>query len=97
MSAKLSNDDSCAVDLLLDRDAATATGLNSCFSVGPSQVLRERLTRVEALLHVLDHYRAGEPGADLAARTMARCDQAAQARTARTQPAQSSVTTRPIV
>jgi hypothetical protein len=95
MSPRLSNDDSCAVDLLLDREAVTATEINSCFSVGPSQVLQERLTRVEALLHVLDNYRAAEPSGDLVARTLERCDRAAQAKAAHATPAQPAITARP--
>ena len=43
---QLSNDDSCAVDLILDRDAANE-GINSCFSMDASQKLQERISRVE--------------------------------------------------
>ena len=95
MSVILNNDDRCAVDLILDRDSASTGGLNSCFSMDASNRLGERITRVEALLHLLNHHRAEEPSADLVSRTMARCDQAAHARSTQprpTQPAGNSVT-----
>ena len=87
MSVSLNNDDRCAVDLILDRDSAATGGLNSCFSLDASNVLRERITRVERLLHLLDNHPAEEPAADLVTRTLVRCDQAAQTR-ATHQPSQ---------
>jgi hypothetical protein len=95
---RLNNDDSCAVDLILDRDSTRTPGdISSCFSIGGSQVIQERLAAVEHLLHGLGQFRAEEPAPDLVARTMARCDQAAQANKAtRAHPAHPSVTARPL-
>ena len=97
MSVSLSNDDRCAVDLILDRDSAATAGLNSCFSMDASNVLRERITRVERLLHLLDNHPAEDPAADLLARTLARCDQAAQVRTTQPQPSQAAAATRTVM
>jgi hypothetical protein len=95
MSVSLSNDDRCAVDLILDRSSLSPGELNSCFSVGASNVLQERLTRVETLLRMLDQHRAPEPAGDLVARTMARCDQAADAKAARNQPSHPATVANP--
>jgi len=73
MSVSLSNDDRCAVDLLLENAQPPSQGMNSCFTQQPSSTMQERLTRVEALLHLLDHDLAPEPAPDLVARTMSRC------------------------
>jgi hypothetical protein len=95
MSVKLNNDDRCAVDLILDRSSLSPGELNSCFSVGASNVLQERLTRVESLLKVLDHHPVPEPAADLLAKTIARCDQAADARAARNQQSHPATVANP--
>jgi hypothetical protein len=73
MSASLSNDDRCAVDLLLENAQPGSQGISSCFTKTASSTMQERLTRVEALLHLLDADVAPEPANDLAARTVARC------------------------
>jgi hypothetical protein len=97
MSLRLNNDDSCAVDLILDRDSTRSPGeLNSCFSIGGSQILQERLAAAENVLQVLGNYRADEPAGDLATRTLARCDQAAQSRVPHAHPAHPAVTARPL-
>lgn len=74
MSASLSNDDRCAVDLLLEHASPGTTGISSCFTTAPSAAVQQRLERVEKLLHVLDAHTAGEPADDLAARTLAYCE-----------------------
>ena len=97
MSLRLNNDDSCAVDLILDRDSTRSPGdLNSCFSIGSSQVIQERLAAAESLLQTQGQYRAEEPAGDLMARTMARCDQAAQAKATRANPAHAPISARPL-
>ncbi|HSI35539.1 MAG: hypothetical protein ACAI43_16090 [Phycisphaerae bacterium] len=74
MSAKLTNDDRCVVDLLLDRPTQTGGHLpTTCFTTAPSAHLEQRLARVEQLLHSLDAFVAAEPSNDLLARTLARC------------------------
>ena len=73
--SRLSNDDSCAVDLLLDRDQ---NGV--CYSTSSSESVIARLSSVETVLKRLDLLPAGDPSADLFARTIARVDQAAQTR-----------------
>jgi len=75
MSAKLTNDDRCVVDLLLDRPTTTNTGQlpTTCFTTAASAHLEQRLARTEQLLHSLDAFVAAEPPNDLLARTLARC------------------------
>ena len=77
MSASLSNDDRCAVDLLLENAQPPSQGISSCFTKAASSAMQARLTRVETLLHLLDNDVAPEPAQDLAARTIARCTQKA--------------------
>jgi hypothetical protein len=72
MSASLSNDDRCAVDLLLE-NAPPAQGGVSCFTKSASSDMQKRLAKVEEILHLLDEHVAPEPAKDLAARTVARC------------------------
>jgi len=95
MTVSLSNDDRCAVDLILDRSSLSPGELNSCFSVGASNVLQERLTRVESLLKMLGHHPVPEPAADLLARTLARCDQAADAKAASNRAAHPATVSNP--
>src|SRR5690348_13873697 len=73
MSAKLSNDDCCAVDLLLEH--AQTPGISQCFTQETSSNVRERLSRVEKLLNMLHHFAPDEPPADLLHATLSRCDQ----------------------
>ena len=74
MSAKLTNDDRCAVDLLLDHTGITtqAGPINACFTTAPAE-LHQRLRKVEELLHNLDACPVSEPPSDLLARTLTRC------------------------
>ena len=73
----LSNDDRCAVDLMLERNESVTQGINNCFTVAPSANMQQRLTRVEKLLHLLDAHPTSDPAHDLVARTLARCDERA--------------------
>ena len=78
MSSRLTNDDSCAVDLMLERghqpNGGGQNGMSPCFTTAPSADVQQRLTRVEQLLHLLDFYTVAEPASDLIARTLARCE-----------------------
>jgi hypothetical protein len=86
---RLNNDDRCAVDLMLERSGeAGPQGINNCFTVAPSSDMQQRLTRVEQLLHVLDAHPVADPPSDLAARTLARCEQQARVTPAQSVPAQ---------
>jgi hypothetical protein len=91
MSVRLSNDDCCAVDLMLERSGTGPQGVTNCFTAAPSNEMQQRLTRVEKILHLLDSHTAADPAQDLAARTLARCDQ--QARIAASVP----TTTQPAI
>jgi hypothetical protein len=85
MSLSLSNDDSCAVDLLLERGHQPNGGnggISPCFTTAPSDSVLQRLTRVEQILHLLDHHIAAQPASDLVARTLARCERTAAIQTA---------------
>jgi hypothetical protein len=89
MSFSLSNDDRCAVDLLLDRDQ---DGI--CYTQASSQNVESRLAAIENLLHKLDSMPHPDPSSDLVARTLARVDQDAQLRTVPGVPTQPIVTAR---
>jgi len=78
MSAKLNTDDSCLVDMLLER--STTQGINSCFTEAASSEVRERLTHIEQILHRLDLYTVPEPPENLVARTVERCEGRAKGR-----------------
>jgi hypothetical protein len=90
---RLSNDDRCAVDLILERDGAGSDGINNCFTAAPSAEMQGRLNQVEKILHLLDAHAPAEPASDLLARTLARCDQQAQVNRAMPVPAQPGATT----
>jgi hypothetical protein len=75
MNFKLSNDDSCAVDLLLEHaQPGVNGGFSPCFSTAPSQTMLDRLSRVEGLLTVLGALPEVEPSGDLITRTLERCE-----------------------
>jgi hypothetical protein len=88
---RLSNDDCCAVDLMMERSGNGPQGITNCFTVAPSDEMQQRLTRVEKILHLLDLHTAADPDQDLVARTLARCDQ--QARVAASVP----TSTQPVI
>jgi hypothetical protein len=71
MSA-LSNEDRCAVDLLLEHAQYASQG-PACFTQADSGEMQARLTRVEALLKTLGTYEVSDPSPDLTARTLSRC------------------------
>src|SRR5690348_15979902 len=75
MGVNVSNDDCCAVDLLLERSATGPQGINNCYTVASSSDMQQRLTRIESTLHLLDFHTATDPGQDLSAKTLARCGQ----------------------
>ena len=79
MSLSLSNDDRCAVDLLLEH-AQPGQSMSPCFTQAPSAELQQRLSRVEKILHLLDLQPVSEPPVDLVAKTMARIDSTAPVR-----------------
>src|SRR4051812_10397440 len=75
MSIQLSNDDSCAVDLILEHARPGANGGSApCYTAAPSATMLERLTRVEELLNIFGALPAEEPGEDLITRTLERCE-----------------------
>jgi hypothetical protein len=90
---RLSNDDRCAVDLILERDGTGSDGISNCFTAAPSTEMQARLTRVEKILHLLDASTPVEPASDLVARTLARCDQQVQIDRAMPVPAQPGTST----
>jgi hypothetical protein len=71
MSA-LSNEDRCAVDLLLEHAQYASQG-PACFTQADSGEMQERLTRMESLLSALHAYKVSDPSHDLSARTLLRC------------------------
>lgn len=75
---RLTNDDRCAVDLILERSSESHS--QGCFSRAPSATLEERLGRVEKILHILDSLPAEDPPADLVSRTVDRCEHAVEHR-----------------
>ena len=89
---QLSNDDCCAVDLMLERSETGPQGITNCFTAAPSAEMQQRLTRVEKLLHLLDSQTPAEPAPDLVSRTLARCEARAAATTAVPVPAQTVAT-----
>jgi len=71
MSA-LSNEDRCAVDLLLEHAQYASQG-PACFTQADSEEMQQRLTRVEAILNALGTFEVSDPSPDLTARTLLRC------------------------
>jgi hypothetical protein len=72
MTPRLRDEDRLAVDLLLDRAAASSAG-----NAGFTQVhggASEQVVKVQSLLRVLDLMPAEEPAADLLARTLRRVE-----------------------
>ena len=71
---RLCKDDCCAVDLLLSREPDSPEVMSPCFSTNSATVVKERLSRMESLLHALDHLPEPEPSASLVERTLRRCN-----------------------
>ena len=69
MKTKLKDEDRRALDLLLDR-GPTAAGRSAPVFAAADAGVRERLPRVQKVLHLLDALPAGEPPKDLVAKTM---------------------------
>jgi hypothetical protein len=69
MKLKLSSDDRCAIDLVLEERAAAGSNLEHCFGK-PTAALQKRVRAVERVLDVLGQWPAQEPPGDLANRTM---------------------------
>src|SRR5437868_6259832 len=70
MKVKLSEEDRCAIDLVLEqRAAAAAGGLEHCFGKS-SASLQKRVAQVGKLFDLLGHLPAEEPPANLVAATM---------------------------
>jgi len=69
MKTKLKDEDRRALDLLLDR-SPTAAGRTAPVFAAADAAVRERLPRVQKVLHLLDALPAEEPPKDLVARTM---------------------------
>lgn len=74
MVSKLSDDDSRAVDLVLDRSSAASQPAPGGVYMAP-QVQPQRAQAVEKILGLLSAYEAAEPPADLVARTMRRIEE----------------------
>jgi hypothetical protein len=69
MKPKLKDEDRRALDLLLDR-SPTAAGRSAPVFAAADAGVRDRLPRVQKVLHLLDALPADEPPKDLVARTM---------------------------
>jgi hypothetical protein len=69
MKSKLKDEDRKALDLLLDR-GPTAAGRSAPVYAAADAGVRERLPRVQKVLHLLDALPAVEPPKDLVAKTM---------------------------
>lgn len=76
MKLKMRDEDRRALDLLLDR-AATAAGkaAGTPLYAAASDPLRERVSKVEKVLNLLDAMPAEEPPKDLLSRTLRRIEQ----------------------
>jgi hypothetical protein len=75
MTMKLNNDDSCAVDLMFERNEGSPTGVVSCFGASP-QSIQDRLEALTKVLSPLETLQSLPlPSHDLVARTLARCAQ----------------------
>lgn len=70
MKVKLSDDDRCAIDLVLEERAAGDAQFEQCFGKSGGVTLQKRVARVEKLLNLLDQMPAEDPSAKLLAGTM---------------------------
>lgn len=69
MTVKLSNDDRCAIDLVLEQRAGDGSVSEHCFGKS-SASLRMRVERVEQLFDLLAQMRVEEPRTQLLAKTL---------------------------
>jgi hypothetical protein len=73
MKLKMSNDDRCAVALLLDRHVSTDGWKNGCYDKTSDESMVRALHAVRGVLKILDHARVEEPPDSLVANTVRRC------------------------
>lgn len=66
---KLSDEDRCAIDVVLEQRAAAGGGLEQCYGK-PSASLQKRVKKVSGMFDLLGQLPAEEPRANLAAATM---------------------------
>ncbi len=66
MPKQLKPEDRRAVDLVLDRESVGTTAMYASVTNG----MGERISRVEKILHLLDHMEVEDPPADLTRRTL---------------------------
>jgi hypothetical protein len=69
MKVKLSSDDRCAIDLVLEERAAANGNLEHCFGK-TTAALQKRIRAVEKVFDLLEQWPAQEPPANLVAGTM---------------------------
>ena len=69
MKVKLSSDDRCAIDLVLEARAEGNGSMESCFGKSTG-ALQKRMRGVETVLGALSQMPATEPPANLVAKTM---------------------------
>lgn len=74
MNMKLSEDDACAVDLLLDQVETTGSVMSESgvFTLSDGQTMAKRLQAAEAILKLLDALPGDQPPPDLLTRTLER-------------------------
>ena len=79
MTPRLRDEDRLAVDLLLDRAAASSAGDGKAFTQFHGAAA-EQVAKVQSLLRVLDMMPADEPSDDLLSRTIRRVEDESAAR-----------------
>ena len=70
MKVKLTTEDRCAIDLVLEHRAAANGNLEHCYTKNNGRSLKRRVDAVEKLFDVLEQSPATEPPKHLAAATM---------------------------
>ena len=70
MKVKLTDEDRCAIDLVLEHRGAGNGQLELCYTKNTGRSLKRRVDAVEKLFDVLEQSPAVEPRMDLAAATM---------------------------
>jgi hypothetical protein len=69
MKVKLSSDDRCAIDLVLESRAEGNGAVDSCFGKSTA-ALQKRMRVVDQILGTLAHMPAGDPPTNLVAKTL---------------------------